>query len=61
MGLQVIKRILIYENKIEIISFILRLAVKYIQEHLSITVEELGKESIINAAKTSMASKVIGR
>lgn len=37
-----------------------KLAVKYIQEHLSITVEELGKESIINAAKTSMASKVIG-
>lgn len=37
-----------------------KLAVKYIQEHLSITVEELGKESIINAVKTSMASKVIG-
>lgn len=37
-----------------------KLAVKYIQEHLSIGVDELGKESIINSAKTSMASKVIG-
>jgi T-complex protein 1 subunit alpha len=38
-----------------------RLAVKYIQEQLSINVEELGKDCIMNAAKTSMASKVIGR
>jgi T-complex protein 1 subunit alpha len=37
-----------------------KLAVKYIQEQLSIPVEELGKDSIINAAKTSMSSKVIG-
>jgi T-complex protein 1 subunit alpha len=37
-----------------------KLAVKYIQEHLSINVEDLGKDCIINAAKTSMASKVIG-
>jgi T-complex protein 1 subunit alpha len=37
-----------------------KLAVKYIQEHLSLSVDELNKEYIINAAKTSMASKVIG-
>lgn len=37
-----------------------KLAVKYIQEHLSIGVEELGKDCILNAAKTSMSSKVIG-
>ena len=43
-----------------IFYFCVRLAVKYIQEHLSINVEDLGKDCIINAAKTSMASKVIG-
>lgn len=37
-----------------------KLAVKYIQEHLSISTEDLGKDSIINAAKTCMSSKVIG-
>ncbi len=37
-----------------------KLAVKYIQEHLSIPVDDLNKEYIMNAAKTSMSSKVIG-
>lgn len=35
-------------------------ACRYIQEHLTTSVEELGHESVVNAAKTAMSSKLIG-
>ena len=39
---------------------LLREACKYIQDQLSISTEELGTESILNVAKTSMSSKLVG-
>jgi T-complex protein 1 subunit alpha len=38
----------------------LREAVKYMNENVSIKVENLGRDSLVNIAKTSMSSKIIG-
>ena len=34
-------------------------ACKYIEEHLSIDTASLGKEILLNAAKTAMSSKIV--
>lgn len=37
-----------------------KLAVNYLKEHLSVSMEELGDDGLTNVAKTCMSSKLIG-
>lgn len=35
-------------------------ACRFLKENMSISVKDVGKDALINAAKTSMSSKIIG-
>ncbi|GFH31711.1 uncharacterized protein HaLaN_30805, partial [Haematococcus lacustris] len=38
----------------------MREACKFIEEHLAMKTEKLGKDSLLNVARTSMSSKIVG-
>ncbi|OAY66181.1 T-complex protein 1 subunit alpha [Ananas comosus] len=43
----------------ELLKLAMREACKYVEEKLAVKVEKLGKDSLVNCAKTSMSSKLI--